>query len=121
MISSLSQVLISSGSTKKFLYDFSIAASCREPLAVAKNQHLIALVEWLCCADVRRVHDHGAMYAKECVTGQTRLEMRKRLSHVIGRIGKMNTRDIVASLDPVNLGGVEEKNLAMNFHRKPTR
>jgi hypothetical protein len=43
--------------SQEVLNDFSITAPRGNPLSVAKDQHLITLVEWLGGADVGRVDD----------------------------------------------------------------
>ena len=102
------------GASQKFLNDLSVTATGRDPLSVSKNQHLVALIEWLRSADVRRVDDHRSMHSKKRRAGQARLEMAERLADIICGVGEMNACYIIARLDPVDLGWIQEQHFSVD-------
>ena len=74
---------LSGRSAKKILDDFSVAPTGGDSLPIAKDQHLVALIERLGGPDVRGVDDYRTVYAKKRVRRQPGLEMAERLADVV--------------------------------------
>src|SRR6476659_9870164 len=55
----------SKGALQELLDCFPVAPSCGDPLTISEDQQLIALIERLGRANLRRVHDGRAMHAKK--------------------------------------------------------
>ena len=56
------------------------------------------------------------MNAQEAIVRQPRLESAQGLANIVGDFGEMDAGQIVPRLDPVDLVGVEEKNLSVHLY-----
>src|SRR6185503_15573215 len=91
----------------------------RDPLAIAKNQQLVALVKRLRLAHLRCVDDRRPVHAEKPVAREASLELAQRLADIVGDFGEVDAREIVARLDPEDLVRIEKENLAVDLDPDP--